>query len=59
MSPRVAYVGIRGPQPGYGHGGPRVVALAKQPEFAGKTIVAILPDSGERYISTILFEGIG
>jgi cysteine synthase A len=33
--------------------------LAKQPEFAGKTIVAILPDSGERYISTILFEGIG
>jgi cysteine synthase len=33
--------------------------LAKQDEFAGKTIVAILPDSGERYISTVLFEGIG
>lgn len=33
--------------------------LAKQPEFAGKTIVAILPDAGERYLSTILFEGIG
>jgi cysteine synthase A len=33
--------------------------LAKQDEFAGKTIVVILPDSGERYISTVLFEGIG
>jgi cysteine synthase A len=35
------------------------VRLAKLPEFAGKTVVAVLPDSGERYISTILFEGIG
>src|SRR5271165_3521668 len=33
--------------------------LAKLPEFAGKTIVTVLPDGGERYISTILFEGIG
>jgi len=33
--------------------------LAKLDEFAGKTIVVILPDSGERYISTVLFEGIG
>jgi cysteine synthase len=32
--------------------------LARQPEFAGKNIVAILPDSGERYLSSILFEGI-
>jgi cysteine synthase len=32
--------------------------LAQLDEFAGKTIVAILPDSGERYLSTILFEGI-
>jgi cysteine synthase A len=30
--------------------------LAAQSEFAGKTIVAILPDSGERYLSTPLFE---
>jgi len=35
------------------------VRIAKQPEFAGKTIVTILPDAGERYLSTVLFEGIG
>jgi len=35
------------------------VRLAKLAEFAGKTIVVVLPDSGERYISTVLFEGIG
>jgi cysteine synthase A len=33
--------------------------LAKDPAFAGKTIVVILPDSGERYLSTVLFDGIG
>jgi cysteine synthase A len=33
------------------------VRLAKLPEFAGKTIVAILPDAGERYLTTPLFEG--
>lgn len=32
--------------------------LARLPENAGKTIVAILPDSGERYLSTWLYEGI-
>jgi cysteine synthase len=34
------------------------VRLAQKPENAGKTIVAILPDSGERYLSSILFEGL-
>ncbi len=32
--------------------------LARQPEFAGKTIVVILPDAGERYLSTVLFENV-
>lgn len=34
------------------------VRLASQAEFAGKNIVVILPDAGERYLSTVLFEGI-
>ena len=32
--------------------------LAKRPENHGKTIVALLPDTGERYRSTGMFEGI-
>ena len=32
------------------------LALAQKPEFAGKRIVALLPDTGERYLSTWLFE---
>ncbi len=33
------------------------VRLARLPEFEGKTIVAVLPDAGERYLTTALFEG--
>ena len=32
--------------------------LAAEEDFAGKTIVVILPDSGERYLSSVLFEGL-
>ncbi len=34
------------------------VRLAKDPEFAGKTIVTVLPDAAERYLSTVLFDGL-
>lgn len=34
------------------------VRLAQQPEHQGKTIVVILPDSGERYLSSVLFQGV-
>jgi cysteine synthase A len=34
------------------------VRLAAEPAFAGKTIVVVLPDSGERYLSGPLFEGL-
>ena len=34
------------------------VRLGNQPEFAGKTIVTILPDAAERYLTSVLFEGM-
>jgi cysteine synthase A len=34
------------------------VRVANEPEMKGKTIVVILPDSGERYLSSVLFEGM-
>lgn len=34
------------------------VKVAREEQFAGKTFVVILPDSGERYLSSVLFEGM-
>jgi cysteine synthase A len=34
------------------------VRIAREEQFRGKTIVVILPDSGERYLSSVLFEGM-
>ncbi len=34
------------------------VRIAKEPEMKGKTIVVVLPDAGERYLSSALFEGM-
>jgi len=34
------------------------VRVAKEPEMEGKTIVVILPDAGERYLTSALFEGL-
>ena len=32
--------------------------IGARPEFAGKTIVTMIPDFAERYLSTALFEGL-
>jgi cysteine synthase A len=34
------------------------VKIAREPEMKGKTIVVVLPDAGERYLSSVLFEGM-
>ncbi len=34
------------------------VRLAKEPEMNGKTMVVILPDAGERYLTSVLFDGL-
>jgi cysteine synthase A len=34
------------------------VKIAREDEMRGKTIVVVLPDSGERYLSSVLFEGM-
>lgn len=41
-----------------GAAGTVAVRLAQRPEFENKTLVVILPDSGERYLSSVLFEGV-
>ena len=41
-----------------GAAGAVAARLAARPENADKTIVVILPDSGERYLSTALFDGL-
>ena len=38
--------------------GEGITYLAQEPAHSGKTIVTILPDSGERYLSSVLFEGL-
>ena len=34
------------------------VRLAREPDMTDKTIVVILPDSGERYLTSALFDGL-
>ena len=34
------------------------IRLAKEEQFRGKTIVVVLPDAGERYLTSVLFEGM-
>jgi hypothetical protein len=35
-----------------------VLQIAKRPEIAGKRVIAVVPGFAERYVSTVLFEGL-
>jgi Family of unknown function (DUF6166) len=50
MASRVAYVGIRGPQSGYGHGAPRIVGVVRDEEKQMLTL------ADERYLREESFE---
>jgi len=50
MPSNVAYVGIRGPQPGYGHGGSRIVGVVRDGEKRTLTL------GDERYLRQESFE---
>ena len=47
-----------GPPPGVRAAVTAAFEIGQRPEYAGKTIVVIIPDFAERYLSTALFEGL-